>query len=207
MKNKIIQSIFIVATLIATTTSSAYAHVSVKPAEVKVGQYQNFTVSVPTEKNLPTTAVRLLIPEGLESVRPNVKPGWKIEIKKSDQNDDAKVTELLWTAGSIPADQRDEFVFSAKVPTSESTLQWKAYQTYQDGSIVAWDLDPTAKDESDATGPYSQTQVINDLANATNQPQSTQPTQLKSDQTSEWIAYLALVLGAAALALQLRKSR
>lgn len=207
MKNRIIQSILIVATLIATTSSSAYAHVTVKPAEVKVGQYQNFTVSVPTEKNLPTTAIRLVLPEGLESVRPNVKPGWKIEIKKAGEGENAKVTEVIWTTGSIPADQRDEFIFSAKTPATEANLQWKAYQTYQDGSIVAWDLDPTAKDEDENTGPYSQTKVINDLAAASNQPATTQPAQVKSAQTTEWVAYLALVLGAAALALQLRKSR
>jgi uncharacterized protein YcnI len=207
MKKHIISSSIIAATLVLTSTTAAYAHVTVKPAEVKVGQYQNFTVSVPTEKDLPTTSLKLVIPDGLQSVRPNVKPGWKIELKKQGEGEDTKVTEINWTAGSIPADQRDEFVFSAKTPTSEANLQWKAYQTYQDGSIVSWDQDPTSKDESESTGPYSLTKVINDLAVASTAPQTQTSVASNSLQTTEWIAYAALLLGVISLALQLRKAK
>jgi uncharacterized protein YcnI len=149
----------------------ASAHVVVRPSEVGVGAYQTFLVSVPTEKDIATVGVRLVIPEGLTSVRPNVKPGWSVEIKKSGEGENSKVTELIWTGGTIPKDQRDEFLFSAKTPAGESTLRWDAYQTYEDGSVVSWNAsaesqpkDHTGEDDFSSTGPYSETKVVDDLS-------------------------------------------
>jgi len=49
-------------------------------------------------------------------VTPNVKPGWTINVVKQGSGDDAKVTEIDWTDGSIPSDQRDDFFFKRKYP-------------------------------------------------------------------------------------------
>lgn len=160
------------------TTSPAFAHVVVKPSQVGVGERLNFVVSVPTEKDDPTVELRLIIPEGLQSVRPNVKPGWKIQIKKSGEGEEARVAEITWSDGTIPTEQRDEFVFSAQAPANETNLVWKAYQTYGHGDVVAWENDPKMveeytknnppkegqEDDHNAPRPYSQTKVVNDLA-------------------------------------------
>lgn len=175
---KIILSLVFVTVFALGTAAQVSAHVVVRPGEVGVGAYTNFTVSVPTEEDVPTVQVRLVIPEGLKSVRPNVKPGWSIELKKVTSGDTERVSEIIWSGGSIPVDQRDEFVFSAQTPAEESTLVWKAYQTYGDGDIVAWEngkdvIDAFEKnnppkegeeDNHDAPRPYSETKVINDLA-------------------------------------------
>jgi uncharacterized protein YcnI len=146
--------------------TSASAHVVVKPSEVNVATFQSFSIGVPVEKDMPTVGVRLVLPQGLSYVTPNVKSGWKIAIKKDGES----VTEINWTGGSIPTGQRDDFTFSAKVPATETSLQWKAYQTYQDGTVISWDADPSAqsknadgKDDFSKSGPFSTTQVINDL--------------------------------------------
>lgn len=157
------------------------AHVVVRPAEVGIGAFQTFTIGVPTEKDIATVGVRLVIPEGLEHTRPNVKPGWKISIKKTGEGEEAVVSEISWTGGWIPADQRDDFFFSAKVPSTETKLLWKAYQTYSDGSVVSWDVDPVAAEDThnaesaegapeapaeedfSKSGPYSVTTVVDDL--------------------------------------------
>src|SRR4051812_36632548 len=94
------------------------AHVVVKPSQVGVGAFQTFSIGVPVEKDVPTIGLRLIVPEGLEYVSPNVKPGWRIAMKKSGTGENAKVTEISWTGGLIPAGQRDDFVFSAKVPSA-----------------------------------------------------------------------------------------
>lgn len=142
----------------------ADAHVVVKPNEVGIGSFQTFTIGVPGEKNSATKSIRLVVPEGLQYVTPNVKQGWTISIKKSGENENAVVTEIIWTGGSIPVGQRDDFLFSAKVPSTPTALNWKAYQTYADGSVVAWDVDPTVTLSDVATsGPYSITNVIDDL--------------------------------------------
>lgn len=156
----------------------ASAHVTVKPAQVATAAFQTFTVGVPNEKDVPTVAVRLIIPQGLNHVMPNVKAGWKIEVKKEktgsqavDENgnmiEEERVSEILWTGGSVPVGQRDEFAFSAQVSADETIIAWKAYQTYAGGVIVAWDME-AASDHGfkypDNMGPYSKTSVLDGVS-------------------------------------------
>ena len=140
--------------------SSTQAHVTVKPAEVGIAAFQTFTMNVPVEKELGTIQVRLIIPKELAHVTPNVKNGWYVEVIK---NDDA-VSEIIWSGGYIPPGQRDEFVFSAQAPNKEASINWKAYQTYEDWTVVSWDQEPQGSShEGEDTGPYSITKVVNDL--------------------------------------------
>jgi uncharacterized protein YcnI len=187
------------------------AHVTVKPSQVGIGAFQTFTVGVPVERDLPTIAIRVVIPEDVEYVTPNVKPGWKITTQKSGVGEEAKVSEIIWTGGTIPAGQRDEFLFSAKVPASETTLVWKAYQTYQDGTVVSWDIAHAAqpknaegKDDFSKYGPYSETKVINDLTH-TSAPAKTASTQ--ADATSLTISIVALVFSAVAMSIAKRAQK
>ena len=145
----------------------SFAHVVVSPKQVGIGAYQEFTISVPTEKEIPTVELKLMIPESINGeVVPNVKPGWTINLVK--QGD--KVKEIDWTGGSIPAGQRDNFLFQVQVPATETTLQWKAIQTYQDGSTVEWTHGPSQNPDDDSNPPYSTTKVINDLNTKPTQP-------------------------------------
>ncbi len=179
--------------------SPVLAHVTVKPNQVGVAAYQTFVMGVPVEKEVPTTTLRLVIPEGLKSVTPNVKPGWKIEIKRQSEGEAAKVTEITWTGGSIPSGQRDEFAFSAQAPAQETQLQWKAYQTYADGTVVNWDQDPNAQKSSSADNesstPFSITKVVNDLKTDTN---TTVPADENEEKEND---RLPLILSTLALAL------
>jgi uncharacterized protein YcnI len=190
----------------------AFAHVVVKPNEVGVAAFQTFTIGVPNEKDSPVVNLRLLIPDGLKSVSPNVKPGWTVEVKKTGDGEDAKVTEIDWTGGSIPAEQRDDFVFSAQVPANETTLQWKAYQTYQNGDIVSWDQAPVKNMTDDqreemekkGMGPYSETKVVNDLKSTA----ATNDTQLANEvKKLTYLSELSFALAAVALAFALQKKR
>lgn len=179
--------------------SQASAHTTVKPASVGIGKFQTFTVAAPSEKPIATVGIRLVLPEGLNHVSPNVKPGWKIEIKKEMIGNEEKVTEINWTGGSIPAEMRDEFLFSAQVPSKPTTLNWKAYQTYANGSVVAWDHDPSASQDegadSSTAGPYSKTEVIDDLST----PPAETSTRTSADKKSMIAIGVSIVALAAAL--------
>ncbi|MEN9407139.1 MAG: hypothetical protein RLZZ455_355 [Candidatus Parcubacteria bacterium] len=175
-----ITSIIIGTVLVLFLITPASAHVTVKPNQAGIGAFQTFTIGVPNEKDNPTISLRLVIPEGLEYVTPNVKQGWLIDTKKSAEGEEVRITEISWTGGEIPTGQRDEFLFSAKVPSEKKTLSWKAYQTYQNGDIVSWDQDPETlknlsdeeKEENERTGkgPYSQTEIVNDLTESITTP-------------------------------------
>lgn len=200
---KTVLSLSFISILALLSPTSALAHVSVSPGEVGVATTQKFTVGFGVEKDIPTTAIRLVIPEGVESVAPLLRAGWKIDIKSDGEREGTKVTEITWSNGSVPAGYREEFEFRAKAPSNTTTLAWKAYQTYSDGSVVAWDKNPDeVKEEGgneaeETSGPYSETKVIDDLTEGAS--------TTKADQTTTWISYGALLLGAVAIALVLRK--
>lgn len=183
MNQKLCIALVVVGLLVSVP---AYAHVVVKPAEVGLSEYTNFVVGVPVEKEVPTIGLRLVIPGELQYVTPNVKPGWKISIKKDGTGHEAKVTEIEWTGGVIPAGQRDEFIFSAKTPSEETKLVWKAYQTYQGGEVVAWDTET-------GDNPYSVTKAL--------EPIESEQTSA-SGATGTWafvVALMALILSALAI--------
>ena len=80
MMKKNLFSLFGLVLVLILCATEASAHVGVKPSEVGVGSFQTFTVGVPNERDVPTTQVRLVLPEGLEHITPNVKQGWTIEV-------------------------------------------------------------------------------------------------------------------------------
>jgi uncharacterized protein YcnI len=195
-----ISSFLIVFTTFLLASPFAFAHVTVKPSQVSVAVYQTFTMGVPSEKELATISLRLVIPDGVESIMPTVKPGWDINLKKEGD----KVTEITWSGGQIPSEQRDEFSFSAQAPANESTLVWKAYQTYADGTVISWDQSPEQEvSGEDSKTPYSQTKVVNDLAATPTPAVSTGNKALMATTLS----VLALIFSAIALGLQIRKKR
>ncbi len=199
-----------------------FAHVVVTPKQVGIASTQVFTLTAQTEKDGGTvTAIKLVLPQGLNFVTPIIKSGWTTTVQtgpipagvKPAVADDGDVassipTEIDWTGGEIPSGEEAQFLFSAQVPDKSGELDWKAYQTYSDGSIVSWDLGPTQpqpKESSgnlnfDSEGPYSKTMVVNDLTSTSNSNTS-------QDQGNQAIplAIIALALSALALGLQLRK--
>lgn len=171
---------------------AAFAHSTVAPANVPTATYQTFTLSVPTEREVPTTNVVLMVPEGLERVTPFVKPGWTITMTKDA---DGNVTQVEWSGGSIPAGLKDTFEFTARTPQQTSTLVWKVYQTYAGGERVAWDQAPHEENgahdgEGEVKNPYSKTEVADTPAE-----------KAPSNAVPLGLSVVALVLSLSAIAL------
>ncbi len=156
--------IIVVANLfVLVTPAIAFAHVIVTPSQADVAQELVFTVSVPNERQVPVDSVKLLIPKGVQDVLPTTKDGWTITTTSSSPSQGEQVTSILWT-GNIPVGQRQDFSFGAQVPGYAGELDWKAYQTYDDGTVVHWDQKPAGSDDATGNaGPYSITKVIDDL--------------------------------------------
>ncbi len=212
--NKKIVSIVGGILLLLAFVPFASAHVTVRPEQVGIGVSQDFTIGFGIEKDVPTTSVRLVIPDGVTNVAPYITPGWNIEVKKDGEREDAVVSEIVWSGGSVPPGQRGMLTFRAQVPSNEQTVAWKAYQTYQDGTIVSWDQDPTAmKDMSDSEkedmektgkGPFSQTTIVNDLKSS----EKTDTQSGAQSKSNNSVSIIALALSVVALGMQLtRKSK
>jgi uncharacterized protein YcnI len=185
---------------------TASAHVVVKPAEVPTASFQTFTASTPNEKDVAVTELKVLMPKGLKHVLPTVKDGWRIDVEKDGQGETAEVKSITWRGGLIPAGFRDDFTFSAQVPADASNLEWKAYQTYEGGQVVAWDLaqdkQPKKADGSpdfSESGPFSITKLTakDDAARA--------PTGTTASEWTLPFATVGVVLGLAAVFLATRK--
>jgi YD repeat-containing protein len=110
------------------------AHVTVQPKEVPVKSLQEFLVRVPTEKDQPTTAVRLVFPEGFELLRVRPTAGWKCEFERDA---DGRIVAAAWSGGSISRNEYEVFSFMAR-SQSPGVVKIEAYQTYGEHDVVAW---------------------------------------------------------------------
>ena len=109
-------------------SAPAWAHVVVSPDEVRAGDYETLTVSVPTEKEIPTTEIRVEVPEGflLSGVQP--VPGWE----HTFQEDGGVVRAVTFSGGEIRPREFQQFLLQAQAPDKPGEYPWKAFQTYED---------------------------------------------------------------------------
>jgi len=127
---------------ILAVSGTAWAHVVVSPEEVTAGDYETLTVSVPTEKEIPTTEVRVEVPEGilLSGVQP--VPGWEHALEE----DRGVVTAVTFSGGEIRPQEFQQFLVQAQAPEEPGGYPWKASQTYEDGSVVEWTGAPDSEE-------------------------------------------------------------
>lgn len=167
------------------TASVASAHVRVLPEEVPADSYEVLTVRVPTEKDIPTTQVRVEVPEGFTVLGVQPVPGWDHEFEEN-----AGVIEAItWSGGEIRPQEFQQFAVQAKTPEDTGEFAWSAFQTYEDGSVVAW------TGSEDTEEPASVVTVAEDNGSA------------ETSSSTGWItliaAYVGLGLGVLALIVAL----
>ena len=133
----------------------AAAHVTAQPGTVTQGSYAKIAFRVPSE--LPTAGtvklqVTLPAEHPIASVRTSPLPGWTAELAKEKlptpiESEDRTITEavrtITWTAQPGTRVGPTEFVefevSMGRLPEDTDRLVMPAVQTYDDGSVVAWD--------------------------------------------------------------------
>ena len=126
--------LFLSTILMLAVTSVASAHVRVLPEEVPAGSFEVFTVRVPTEKDIPTTGVRVEVPEGFTISRVEPVPGWDYELEEEA----GVVRAITWSGGEIGATEFQQFDVQGQTAEETGEYAWNAYQTYEDGEVVEW---------------------------------------------------------------------
>ncbi|GBF04655.1 nuclear export factor GLE1 [Deinococcus aerius] len=125
--------------LLALLLPVAAAHATVRTetgaGESKVGVSETYRLNVPTEKEISTTEIRLVIPAGVTITRFQVTPGFTRTVKT---NAAGLITEVTWR-GRIAPQEYARFYFQARNPDAAGPVSWKIYQTYSDGSVALWD--------------------------------------------------------------------
>ncbi len=141
------QSLFIGAAALSACTmlavsTPAWAHVVVSPEEVAAGDYATLTVSVPTEKEVPTTEIKVEVPEGFTVSGVQPVPGWDYEFEE----DGGLITSITWSGGEIGPREFQQFLVQAQAPEEPGEYPWRAIQTYGDGSVVEWTGPPDVEE-------------------------------------------------------------
>lgn len=119
--------------------SVASAHAIMSPAVAKAKVLQQFTLSVPTEKEgITTTKIELTVPSGfaIDSFEPP-PAGWTQKTQSTGSGEETVVQKVTWTGGHTPTNQDSVFRFNASV-TKTGNVTFDVRQTYSDGSVVDW---------------------------------------------------------------------
>jgi periplasmic copper chaperone A len=125
--------------LALSAAGAAQAHVSISPREAQAGAYQVVRVGLGHGcDGQATTALRIEIPPGVVSARPQPKPGWTLAIERSGGE---AVRAITWR-GRLPADQYEEFLIQLHLPAEPGVLAFPAVQTCGK-TIVRWDESAT----------------------------------------------------------------
>lgn len=146
----------------ASIAVPALAHVTLEQREAPVGTTYKAVLRVPHGcEGKPTNVVRVKVPEGMYAVKPMPKPGWTLEkvigpYEKAYDNHGTQLTqgvkEVVWSGGSLPDDEYDEFVLrgslAGDLPVG-STLYFPVVQECPDGLAERWIEIPAEGQTSD----------------------------------------------------------
>ena len=131
---------------------AAFAHASISPVVTSAGEQQQFTLSVPTEKEgATTTGVELDLPSGFSIDSYEPEPGWKRSVQTRPSAGETVAQRVIWSGGSVPTDEDAIFRFDASAPQPKTYI-FQVRQTYSDGSVVEW----AGPESSDAPAPRVQ---------------------------------------------------
>lgn len=132
----VLRSILIAAGMLCA--GAAGAHVTVEPKTALAGSYQVLRFGGGHGcDGKATTRILVQIPDGVQSARPQPKPGWKLDIRHAP-GDAEKVTAIAWS-GKLPADQFEEFLIQVHLPPDNGTTSLAFPATQSCGSTqVRW---------------------------------------------------------------------
>jgi uncharacterized protein YcnI len=131
---------------------AAAAHVTVSPSSLSQGTSDAVLVfRVPNESaTASVTGLRIQFPlaHPIVLVNPEAGSGWNVSVHttrlaKPITTDDGTFTsttsEIDWSGSSIPVGQFGQFnVLAQGIPSGTPALEFKAIQSYSDGTVVSW---------------------------------------------------------------------
>jgi uncharacterized protein YcnI len=133
---------------------AAMAHVTANPDKATADSWFRTALRVSHGcKGSPTVAVRVQMPAGVTSVRPQMKAGWQTTITRRKLETPLKgphgesitevVEEVAWRGGPLPDENFDEFGLTMRLPAEPGrTLYFPTVQECQNG-VHRWIQIPT----------------------------------------------------------------
>ena len=116
--------------------STAWGHSDLDPRQSIPNKWETYTLNVPTETEVPTVQVRLLVPRDFEIEMIEHSPLWQITRSRDERG---YIREVTWSGSSIPPQTFAEFKLLVRNPATPGTYLWKIEQYYQDGNTATWE--------------------------------------------------------------------
>lgn len=154
---------------------AALAHVTLESPKATAGEGYKAVLRVghACSAGGATTALSVLIPEGVTHAKPMPKAGWAVVVKKMKlakplhvygRTITETVQEITWTATSKEAaigdDQYDEFIVRATLPSKAGVLWWKSVQTCDNGKSEWIEVPAQGTSIKGLKGPAAPLEVI-----------------------------------------------
>ena len=188
-----------IVALLAAGAVPAAAHVDVLPREVAQGEALEFTVRVPTERALPTVAVRVDFPAQITVYSfAAPPPGWTM---RPVLGPDKRFRSVIYRGGRIPVGQYADFHMLG-TPFESGTALWKTFQTYADGKVKPWTGPPEKPGAtSEEAGPTDPGPAASVTVGAPGEPVGAAAATTSSDDSGAgiWLGVIAIAISAFAL--------
>lgn len=153
----------VAALALLVAAAPAAAHVDVLPTTVSQGEAVEFVVRVPTEREVPTTRVRIEVPDEVTVFSfLDPPPGWRLDTVPGS---DGRVRAVVYSGGRIAPGRYAEFRMLG-TPFGVGETVWPARQTYGDGQVKPWTGPPEdgsgASTENGPTdpGPAARVEIV-----------------------------------------------
>lgn len=137
--------------------SPAFAHVTLEQKDATAGTSYKGVLRVPHGcGEAATTGIKVSIPEGVISVKPQPKAGWTLATEAGPYGKAYEVMHgppakegvktITWSGGNLPNAYYDEFVFTAYLAPNASpqTLYFPVLQSCEGGGSSDWSEIPSA---------------------------------------------------------------
>jgi uncharacterized protein YcnI len=204
----------------------AWAHVTIAPSSAPKGSDAVLAFTVPDESDSASTVkVAIFFPTDHPIAEALVEPiaGWTakvdtVHVAKPIVTDNGSVNEAVksvtWTGGHIVPGDFQDFKVSVGLPDDASSLEFKALQTYSDGTLVSWIEDtPASGPEPDHPAPVltlTAAAATTGSTPAATSTDSTTPATVPTDvatksdvNSAKTISYVGIGLAAVAFILTL----
>ena len=122
----------VLAIALLATTAGLQAHVTVWPRQSTSGTSERYTVRVPTEGKVTTTAIELEVPADVTITGVLAGSGFTYDARREGD----RIVAITWKQ-DIKAGEVGEFVFFARNPQA-AQIAWKARQRFADGTSADW---------------------------------------------------------------------
>ncbi len=188
-------------------TPIAQAHVTLQPEEVPAGGFSRLDVRVPNERDKASTKkVEVKFPSGFIFISTEPVPGWtaKVKMKKlakpveafGEKHSEEVDTVTFSTSGpGVGPGQFLDFGLSVGLPEKETTLTFKALQTYSNGEVVRWIGAPDA----DEPAPQVKLTAAESEGGSADPGGVSAPAEAEvedeEDEGSDTLALIALIVG------------